>query len=79
MISVPAELLRKAIPPKAIPPLGWACSAALFYHFVLQNLLAWFGFALPDVPTAALFTLTLTLLGLGGHRTWQKMKGRAKL
>ena len=84
MISVPAELLRKAIPPKAIPPIGWACSAALFYHFVIRDLGEWVlafvapGTVLPAVPIAALVTLLLVLLGLGGHRTWQKMKGPTK-
>ena len=78
MISPPAELLRKAIPPKAIPPLGWACSVALFYQILLKHLLAWFGVPPVEFPTVALVTLLLVLLGLGGHRTWQKMKGLMK-
>ena len=67
------------------PFIGWICGAALAYNFVLRDLLVW-GLALwaPGVPAPAalqlehLMTVLLSLLGLGGLRTFEKIGGRAK-
>ncbi len=63
------------------PFIGWVCGAAFAYHFVLQPLLA-FGFAasghevsLPDFDMEALYTVLAGLLGLGGMRSFEKIKG----
>ena len=66
------------------PFIGWTCGAAFAYHFVLQPILL-FAFAaqgmavdLPSFDMSALMTVLTGMLGLGGLRTFEKMKGTAK-
>ena len=65
------------------PFIGWICGSALLYNFVLRDLLSW-GFALagygaevpPAVELGPLMTILLGMLGLGGLRTYEKVKGK---
>jgi hypothetical protein len=64
------------------PSVGWVCSAGLAYEFVGRPLLAWVGgFAgaapPPSLELGELVTLLLALLGLGGYRTVEKLRGAA--
>ena len=67
------------------PSIGWCCSLALFYSFVLQPFMT-FGFAaagypIPDLPslnTTELFPILGALLGIGSLRTFEKTRGVAK-
>ena len=63
------------------PFVGWVCGVALAYHFILSPLLQ-FGFALagmkqelPEFEFSQLSTVLMGMLGLGGLRTFEKMKG----
>jgi len=63
------------------PFVGWVCGVALSYHFILAPLLQ-FGFAvggidqaLPEFDFSQLSTVLMGMLGLGGLRTFEKMKG----
>lgn len=66
------------------PFVGWTCGAAFAYHYVGQPLaifiLAAFGkvVTLPVFSMEALLTVLLGLLGLGGLRTFEKIKGATK-
>jgi hypothetical protein len=66
------------------PFIGWVCGAAFAYHFVLQPVfifaLAAYGVSLelPSFDMGALMTVLTGMLGLGGLRTFEKMKGAAK-
>jgi len=66
------------------PFIGWICGAAFAYHFVLQPIcvfaLAAYGVSLdlPSFDMGALMTVLTGMLGLGGLRTFEKMKGTAK-
>lgn len=66
------------------PFIGWTCGAAFCYHFVIQPLLIFIlaanGIALelPSFDMGALMTVLTGMLGLGGLRTFEKMKGTAK-
>lgn len=66
------------------PFIGWTCGAAFCYHFVIQPLLIFVlaanGVALdlPSFDMGALMTVLTGMLGLGGLRTFEKMKGAAK-
>jgi len=66
------------------PFIGWTCGAAFCYHFVIQPLLVFVlaanGVALdlPSFDMGALMTVLTGMLGLGGLRTFEKMKGAAK-
>ena len=63
------------------PFVGWVCGVALAYHFILSPLLQ-FGLALggieqdlPEFEFSQLSTVLMGMLGLGGLRTFEKMKG----
>lgn len=61
------------------PAVGWVCAGGFCYTVLLQPLLPWLfgGGELPDIPTEVLLTLLLGMLGLGGLRTAEKIKGAA--
>lgn len=65
------------------PFTGWVCSFALCYHFVLQPFLMFVlvSFGKPmDLPVFDMSTLTTVLfgmLGLGGMRSFEKVKRSA--
>jgi hypothetical protein len=66
------------------PTVGYTCVAGLGYTFLLQPLLPWiaavFGATVPPLPaldTNVLMTLLMGMLGIGGMRTAEKIKGVA--
>lgn len=66
------------------PACGWVCAFGLGYNFLLRPLLPWavglFGHqvpALPAIDTDTLMVLLTGMLGLGGLRTFEKVKGTA--
>lgn len=67
------------------PFIGWVCGSALAYSFILRDLIAW-GISIarpsieppPELAMEHLVSILLALLGLGGMRTFEKLKGRAK-
>lgn len=66
------------------PAVGWTCVAGLAYNFVIQPILPWLvriaGAEVPDMPTIDNDTLMMLLtgmLGLGGLRTFERIKGKA--
>ncbi|MGB1875792.1 MAG: 3TM-type holin [Rhodospirillaceae bacterium] len=71
----------------ARPAIMWICALGLMTNFFLLPLAEW-GTAvwapqiiLPDfdqLQSGELMTLTLSLLGLGGMRSWEKSKGVAR-
>ena len=65
------------------PGVGWICALALGYQFVLAPIGTWLaaivGHPLPTPPMLdeALWQLILGMLGMGGLRTFEKIKGVA--
>lgn len=65
------------------PFILWVCGIAFAYHFVLQPLIAFIMTAsghpvdLPAFDMDALNTVLMGLLGLGGYRTVEKIRGVA--
>jgi len=65
------------------PSVGWICSFALGYHFVLQPMLAFgltaagYTLVLPEFDMSTLMTVLMGLLGLGGMRSFEKVKRSA--
>ena len=63
------------------PFIGWTCGVAFAYHFIVQPLLlftcAVFGYVvqLPVFDMDALNTVLMGMLGLGGLRTVERVKG----
>lgn len=63
------------------PFIGWVCGVALAYNFVIRDLFIW-ALRPQDVPPALqmehLMTVLLGMLGLGGLRTYEKIKDKVK-
>jgi len=65
------------------PFVGWTCGVALCYHFVLQPMLAFvlvaagYSIVLPEFDMTTLMTVLMGLLGLGGMRSFEKVKRSA--
>ena len=70
------------------PMIGWICGAGLCYQFIFKNLLTWTMQlisiyyhititipVLPELDMGTLLTLLFGMLGLGGFRTFEKLKG----
>ena len=68
------------------PAVGWVCVAGLAWNFILRPFAAWLtvlmGHSVAAMPPALdmgdLMTLLLGMLGLGGYRTYEKMRGVAR-
>ena len=67
------------------PFLGWGLATAMIWHFVLAPVtmvgFAYAGMEAPDLPMFdmdSLMTVLLGMLGLGGLRTVEKVKGLTK-
>lgn len=66
------------------PSVGWVCVFGLAYQFILMPLLPWvvalFGKTVPPLPAIdndTLMVLLTGMLGLGGMRTFERIKGKA--
>ena len=66
------------------PATGWACVFGLVYQFLLQPVLPWLvavcGGSVPPLPPSdneTLMVLLTGMLGLGGLRTFERIKGKA--
>ena len=65
------------------PFVGWVCGCALLWHFIIYDMLNWLRVVLwplsPAPPsltgTDTLITILLSMLGLGGLRTVEKLRG----
>jgi hypothetical protein len=64
------------------PFIGWVCGMGLLYALLLQPIITGLvqalvpgkaAFIMPAVDVAALMTLLLGMLGLGGYRTYEKV------
>lgn len=67
------------------PFIGWVCGIGLLWSFILQPIMVWtitsFDLGvdnLPVIDTDGLYQLVLAMLGMGGLRTFEKMKGVAR-
>lgn len=66
------------------PMAGWACSLGLFYEFLLRPILPWLVeltgktvAPMPNLDIDQLMILLGGLLGLGGYRSYERIKNKA--
>ena len=66
------------------PAVGWVCVSGLAYQFIVQPVLPWvaalFGAPVPPLPAIdndSFMVLLTGILGLGGLRTIERVKGKA--
>ena len=68
----------------ARPAIMWICALGLLTQFFIMPIAEWATaiwmpeITLPKLATGELMTLTLSLLGLGGMRSFEKSKGVAR-
>ena len=67
------------------PFIGWVCGFALLYGFIIRDLIAWsivnYNLSMrmpPELALDHLIAVLMGILGLGGLRTVEKLKGRSK-
>ena len=59
------------------PFIGWICGVGLLYSYVLVPIATALGMSIEN-DRDGLMALTTAMLGLGGMRTYEKMKGVTK-
>jgi hypothetical protein len=66
------------------PFIGWTCGSAMAYTYVVQPVLVFalaqsgYLIELPRMDLGELMPVLMGMLGLGGLRSWEKVKGVAK-
>ena len=62
------------------PFIGWVCGLALLYNFIVRDLVAWISPSImpPALQMEHLLTVLMGMLGLGGLRTFEKLKDKSK-
>jgi hypothetical protein len=61
------------------PMVGWICAAAFGFHYIVMPLLIAYTDIDPvEFDTNSLFTVLMGMLGLGGLRTYEKLKDKTK-
>lgn len=60
------------------PFIGWVCGVALAYNFILRDIIGFWVEMPPALQMEHLMTVLLGMLGLGGLRTYEKLKDKTK-
>lgn len=61
------------------PFIGWVCGFAFAFHYIVMPLLLAYTDIKPvEFDTNSLFTVLMGMLGLGGLRTFEKLKDKTK-
>ena len=60
------------------PAVGWVCVAGFAVNFLVAPLLFPLGIIVPQADTATMLPVLMGMLGLGGLRTIERVKGVGK-
>jgi len=61
------------------PFIGWVCGFAFAFHYIVMPLLqSYTDIKIVEFDTNSLFTVLMGMLGLGGLRTYEKIKDKVK-
>ena len=60
------------------PATGWGCVLGFLVNFLLSPLASGFGFEIPQANTETMLPVLMGMLGLGGMRTFEKIKHVAR-
>jgi hypothetical protein len=60
------------------PATAWVCVLGFAVNFLISPLAAPFGFVVPQADTSTMLPVLMGMLGLGGLRTMERVKGVGK-
>ena len=60
------------------PLAGYTCVLGLFVYFLISPICAGFGIMIPQADASVMMPLLLGMLGLGGARSFERVKGVGK-
>lgn len=60
------------------PATAWVCVAGFAVNFLISPLAAPFGIEVPQADTSTMLPVLMGMLGLGGLRTMERVKGVGK-
>jgi|TARA_R100000030_G_scaffold33493_2_gene24981 hypothetical protein len=60
------------------PATAWVCVAGFAINFLISPLLAPFGIDIPQADTSVMLPVLMGMLGLGGMRSFERIKGVGK-
>ena len=60
------------------PATAWVCVAGFTVNFLISPLAAPFGVIVPQADTSTMLPVLMGMLGLGGMRTMERVKGVGK-
>lgn len=60
------------------PATAWVCVLGFAVNFLISPLAAPFGFLVPQADTSTMLPVLMGMLGLGGLRTMERVKGVGK-
>ncbi len=60
------------------PATAWVCVAGFAVNFLISPLLAPFGIDVPQADTSTMLPVLMGMLGLGGMRSFERIKGVGK-
>jgi len=60
------------------PATAWVCVLGFLVNFLVSPLCAGFGIDIPQADTATMLPVLMGMLGLGGMRTLERLKGKER-
>jgi hypothetical protein len=60
------------------PATGWVCVLGFGVNFLVSPMMSGFGIDIPQADTSTMLPVLMGMLGLGGLRTFERVKGKDK-
>ena len=60
------------------PAIAWVCVLGFLINYLVSPLCAGFGITIPQADTGTMLPVLMGMLGLGGMRTLERLKGKGK-
>lgn len=60
------------------PATGWVCVLGFGVNFLVSPMMSGFGIDIPQADTSTMLPVLMGMLGLGGLRTFERVKGKGK-